>query len=138
MLASLTMAVCVLSKVTCNKRLVQTDPVAPSPLRTGRGGILGIAGRPPSPARSSKVVCYKHMTHLDSLHNPNKSKRPSLLLLSLLSIPQVLASCSSSRGAGEACSHVARCVSGQENPVYILGHISFTRASSSVATDGVS
>lgn len=70
-----------------------------------------------SPASFIKVVCYKHMSHLDSpcpppSNNPNGSKYLSLLFLD---IPQVLSLCSSS------CSHTACCVSGLSSPSCLYG-----------------
>lgn len=56
---------------------------------------LGCRGHPISSARSREVICYKHMTHLDSLDNPNESKLPPPSPF-LAGIPQMLTSCSDS------------------------------------------
>lgn len=85
--APLTMAVCVVFlclKVTCNEQLARTDPQTPRATVSatvgeagwgGGGAILGIAGYLRRPCEvHSKVICYKHTTHLDSLDNPNEVK----------------------------------------------------------------
>jgi len=73
--------VCFSSKVTSKKRLAQTSPTTPRATFSAIGGILGISGHPFSSARFHKVICYKHMAHLDSLDNPNESKWPPPLFL---------------------------------------------------------
>lgn len=74
--ASPTVAVCVCVCVFLSekKRICLPNRMT-TPTVSATGGILGILkGHPLSPARSLKVICYKHMTHLDSLDYPNESK----------------------------------------------------------------